>query len=334
MLSYTDMKLAVLLLCCVGCDAASEGEVGWVAPVDVESVPKGDAIELAVSVPMADAQLVRFAVDGAEVGTCDPAQADEDCFRDDIWRWTVVFDQPGVHAVTATVVMTDGSEVAIDRPITAVEPSVFTAGLADSEAILATGSVPDSLDAIGAGYLDPNRGYHNVFGGRSWAVSGQRVVTHTGTPAGSVAAVRACMSRYGGSIRRWADHYHLSRASIVATAITESNCSNPAGSSDGLSSGPMQVTASTCSALSGLPRQTCRVRMHTNPDFSFEVGAKYMGSSYQVGQHRHDPPKIGAAYNAGSVRRSYANSWRMLTTTNHIDRFVAAYNAYRAWGGR
>ena len=61
----------------------------------------------------------------------------------------------------------------------------------------------------------------------------------------------------------------LSFASVVATAITESNCTNPAGSSDGLSSGPMQVTATTCAAVMGISASSCRRRMHTEPAFSF-----------------------------------------------------------------
>src|SRR5205085_829987 len=115
------------------------------------------------------------------------------------------------------------------------------------------------------GSLDPARAYHRVFGGIAWAVKDHRVRLRSGVPRSSVAAVARCMQRYGGAIRRYADARHLSRASVVATAITESGCSNPKGSSDGLSSGPLQVTASTCSAITGLSRSTCRVRMHTVP---------------------------------------------------------------------
>ena len=71
--------------------------------------------------------------------------------------------------------------------------------------------------------------------------------------------------------------------------------------------------------------------MHSSPDYSFHVGAKYMGSSYQRNQHHRDPPKIAAAYNAGSLRKSFANRWQMVSTGNHVDRFVRWYNAYRVW---
>jgi hypothetical protein len=71
--------------------------------------------------------------------------------------------------------------------------------------------------------------------------------------------------------------------------------------------------------------------MYTTPDFSFEVGVRYIASAYQVRQHDHDPPKIAAAYNAGSLRATTANRWHLVTTGNHIDRYVAAYNSYHAW---
>ncbi len=181
------------------------------------------------------------------------------------------------------------------------------------------------------GFLDPNQPSHSVFSGVAWSVNNQ-TVTVSSPPAGSASTVTTCMKTYGASIVKYADLYRVSRASVVATAITESNCTNPAGSSDGLSAGPMQVTGGTCAGtVSGYTSAACLAKMHASPDFSFLVGAKYMGSAYQVAQHDHDPPKIAAAYNAGSIRSSTANRWHMIVTGNHIERWVGAYNAYRAW---
>jgi hypothetical protein len=333
--------LALMLCCLIGC-AEGDADLEWVTPREDAPAPIGDAIELAVASSDADARAVVFRVDGTEIATCDPAQPDEDCKRDDVWRWTTVFTTAGDHALEATLLDADGNELAtVSRTLHVV--TELPRELLDDDVALDDDPVvgqpveapePDDLgqlEAAGRGLLDPDRGYHSIFGGIQWRVTNQRVRLRSGTPAGSVSAVRACMNRYGGSIRKWADYYKLSRASVVATALTESSCTNPAGSSDGLSSGPMQVTASTCSALTGLSRTTCRVRMHTHPDFSFKVGAKYMGSSYQRSQHHRDPPKIAAAYNAGSLRKSYANRWHLVSTGNHIDRFVRHYNAYRAW---
>lgn len=204
-------------------------------------------------------------------------------------------------------------------------PSTGDAGMTKTDA-----STPPKPPAE-RGFLDPNRPSHSVFSGVAWSVNNQTVVVAS-PPAGSVATVTTCMKTYGASIVKYADLYRVSRASVVATAITESNCTNPAGSSDGLSSGPMQVTGGTCAGtVSGYSSAACLAKMHSSPDFSFMVGAKYMGSSYQVAQHDHDPPKIAAAYNAGSIRSSTANRWHMVVTGNHIERWVGAYNAYRNW---
>jgi hypothetical protein len=314
---------AALLLCLSAC--STDDDLAWVTPREADMAPIGDPVELAVA--SSSASVVTFSIDGAVVGVCDPAQPEEDCRRDDVWRWTAMFDHAGTFTLTAT--SDDG--LAITRTITIVQ-ELPPSAMEDTE--LGTEPEPDDIGELAAanrGVLDPDRPFHNVFGGIRWKVLNQRVRLTTGIPAGDPAAVKACMQRYGASIRKWADHFSMSRASVVATALTESNCTNPAGSSDGLSSGPMQVTASTCSAITGLSRATCRSRMHTSPDFSFQVGVKYMSSSFQRSQHHRDPPKIAAAYNAGSLRRTSSNRWHLVSTGNHIDRFVRHYNAYRVW---
>ncbi|MBL9015089.1 MAG: transglycosylase SLT domain-containing protein [Myxococcales bacterium] len=312
-----------------GC-TASTTDLELVAPFASDAIPIGDAIELAAATTDPDVASVRFEIDGQPIATCDPALPDEDCKRDDVWRWTTVFASPGERELVAIALDASGEE--LDRTTQQLRVVLSLPDDALAREDLVDGVSPNQLEAAGRGLLDPDRALHNIFGGISWRVANQRVRLANGTaPTGSVASVRTCMNRYGASIRKWADHYQISRASVAATALTESNCTNPAGSSDGLSSGPMQVTASTCSALMGLSRATCRSRMHTSPDFSFQVGAKYMGSSYQRNQHHRDPPKIAAAYNAGSLRRSSANRWHMVSTGNHIDRFVNWYNAYRSW---
>jgi hypothetical protein len=316
--------------------------LAWAAPLGDTSIRVGDPIQLAVSASH-EATAVRFALDGADLATCNAsADPEEDCRLGDVFRWTTTFARAGQHELSASFTAKDGSVVRATRTIDVrdamaddeVEPSEVFEGkeemTPEEAAALAAEPPPLTVDALSRGVRDPNRGYHNIFGGVRWAVKSDRVlVTHP--PPGSVSVVTRCLARYGGSIRHWADHYKLSRATVVATAIAESSCTDPVGSSDGLSSGPLQVTASTCAALTGLSPHTCRVRMHTHPDFSFEVGSKYMASSFQVRQHHHDPPKIGAAYNAGTIRPSTANRWHMLTTGNHINRWVGGYNAYRRW---
>ncbi len=319
--------------------ATNDAPLAWVTPDSAEVVGKDEPVELAVLTHDASAKVVHFQLDGREVFACDPTADSEDCRLGDTWRYTTTL-AAGHHVMTASFTGASGDvtasrdiEVLDAVPEASPEALPFRAGEdtvgAEPAPSLDLGATADP-ETISRGYLDPNRGYHHVFGGVYWAVSSQHVAVRS-EPFGSVSAARSCMHRYGASIRHWADHFHMSRGSVVATAIAESNCTDPRGSSDGLSSGPMQVTASTCSALTGLSRTSCRVRMYSSPDFSFYVGTKYMGSSYQVRQHMHDPPKIAAAYNAGSVRAYYGNRWHMLVTGNHIERWVGAYNAYRSW---
>ncbi len=318
------------------CGEAPAPPLEWVTPGDEGPVPAGDVIELGVTTEDPDAVAIEFLVDGERVATCDPSLPEEDCKLGGVWRWSVVLSEIGTHTIGATY-DGPGGRVSISRELEVVAPPSEAELLAEEEQVEPDDGtvVPDEEPALAAlatrGLLDPDRGFHRKFGGIEWSVKSQRVVLRNGTPRSSVAAVASCMKRYGASIRKWADHYKISRASVLATAITESSCTNPRGSSDGLSSGPMQVTASTCAAITGLSRTTCRTRMHSQPDFSFQVGAKYMGSAFQRRQHRRDPPKIAAAYNAGSLRSTSANRWHMISTGNHIDRFVRAYNAYRRW---
>lgn len=332
--------VAILLAACSPSAPEAEEDIdsssfAWVSPG--EGVGLGDVVELVVLARDIDTKLVTFEIDGKVLAACDGNDPGEDCHRAGTFRWATTFDAPGTHHLKAILgerVIEKTIDVK-DVPFVEAEDDpldeVLDDPVADDDFDLEPATIP--LGSL-RGSLDPARKFHRVFGSIAWAVKDQRVRLKNGVPRSSVKAISRCMQRYGASIRKYADARKLSRASVVATAITESGCSNPKGSSDGLSSGPMQVTASTCAAVTGLSRSTCRVRMHTKPSFSFDVGTRYMASSFQRNQHRRDPPKIAAAYNAGSIRKSFKNRWRMVSTGNHIDRFVNAYNAYRVWEAR
>jgi len=158
---------------------------------------------------------------------------------------------------------------------------------------------------------------------------------------GSRIFARSCFLQHGESFRRWATAYskNLTVAHLVATAITESGCSEAEaqGSVDGKSTGLMQVTGYTCETLlpllglSGMKERDCLKKMAEDPDFSIELAAAYMTHPAQVQLTDLDPPKVAAAYNAGGLYFDAANPWRLRSTGNHIDRFVAAYNSYVAW---
>jgi len=160
-------------------------------------------------------------------------------------------------------------------------------------------------------------------------------------PMGSRIFARSCFLQHGDSFRRWASVYArgLKVAHLVATAVTESGCSEVAGlgSIDGKSAGLMQVTGSTCQSLlpalgrRGMAEASCMEKMATDPDFSIELAAAYITQPAQVNMTGLDPPKVAAAYNAGGLYFDPKNPWRLRVTGNHIDRFVSAYNAYIGW---
>jgi hypothetical protein len=305
---------------CSSADDAGDPDVdpiAWVSPNDNAQIEVGETIELTVKVNDDRATAVRFAVDGRLLSTCDGAVVANDCRRGPLFRFTTKFAEVGRHRLVASFTA-DGEERSASVGIDVRAKGSSEAGAPETP--------------TNRGFLDPDMPPHQVFGGVSWSVEGQRVVVDA-PPTLAVAAIAACMKTYGASIIKHSDAANMSRASVIATAITETSCTNPSGSSDGLSAGPMQVTGSTCASVAGggISAAACTAKMFSSPDFSFEIGAKYLGSSYQLKQHGHDPPKVGAAYNAGSIRQSTANRWHMVVTGTHLERFVAAYNAYRAW---
>ena len=177
----------------------------------------------------------------------------------------------------------------------------------------------------------------------SWQVDGDGLVALADgrRPMGSRIFARSCFEQYSDSFRRWASAYSvdLNIAHLVATAITESGCSQVAGlgSVDDKSTGIMQVTGYTCVSLlkkyggRKMTERECMEKMAMEPDFSVELGAGYIAQPSQIKLTALDPPKVAAAYNAGGVYFDRRNPWGMRCTGNHIDRFVAAYNSYVAF---
>ena len=191
----------------------------WLAPSTATEIAAGEVVDLVVATQNPGARAVRFLVDGSEVFTCDPAAADEDCRRDEFYRFTMVLSTPGEHTLAATFVTASGDvveaaprvvNVLADPPRANLDPegSEEEADPVASEDLIDEGAhdveVGVIVDAIVGprGYLDPSREQHSVFGGRSWGVTGQRVILAHGSLDGSIGQVTGCMERFGASIRR------------------------------------------------------------------------------------------------------------------------------------
>ena len=179
--------------------------------------------------------------------------------------------------------------------------------------------------------------------GIKWSVDpdGMVVLSDGQRPLGSRLFARSCYLRFADNFTRSANAYGrgLGVAHLVATAITESGCSEEKGmgSVDGLSTGIMQVTGTTCQSLlrslgrEALTKNDCMTRMASDPGFSVDLAAAYITQPRQVQITSLNPPKVAAAYNAGGVYFDPNNPWRMRSTGTRLDRFVAAYNSYVAW---
>ena len=192
------------------------------------------------------------------------------------------------------------------------------------------------------GYLPP-RPWDQFQDGLKWRIdhAGFIVLMDGRRPVGSRTFAQSCFRRYGDSFRNWVRVYgkNLKIAHLVAVAITESGCpgGNVLGSEDGLSTGVMQVTGETCQKLLRylgrpvLSQEACMTKMAKDPDFSIELAAAYITQPKYAMITALNPPKVAATYNAGGLFYDPNNAWRLRTTGNHIDRFVAAYNAYVSW---
>lgn len=168
----------------------------------------------------------------------------------------------------------------------------------------------------------------------SWAL-GKRGIAIDGAAAqgtaGDPLTVRRIWSNFGEQCKSSARTFGVPIELIVATIATESsgnpNARRAEPKINDESVGLMQTLVGT--ARSALGRRSLRGDDLLDPATSIAAGTAYIAQ--QRGQTHFDPPRVAAAYNAGSIRRdSGANRWKMLCyptgTGHHIDRFVCWFN--------
>ena len=188
------------------------------------------------------------------------------------------------------------------------------------------------LNPNGRGYLDRNRGWHNMFNGRQWAVRGQRILVHHGRLMGDVDDVARCMDRYGQHVRAFADLNYISRASIVSLMLAETGCVNARPRAGAARGGPIGLRSAVCHQLEPtLSRAQCLTRMHDAPESGIEMATRYLASASMRHTHHNDPIKLAVVFHTGSIRRSRANPWHAVSRAGFITEFAQAYNAYRTW---
>ncbi|MBD8473406.1 transglycosylase SLT domain-containing protein [Pseudomonas sp. CFBP 8770] len=157
---------------------------------------------------------------------------------------------------------------------------------------------------------------------------------------GEPSTIKSIWSRYGDICSKYSKQYGVPVELIVATIAVES-AGNPnarliEAKINDESVGLMQTLVRT--ARSVLGQHDINGENLLRPDLSIEAGTAYIAS--QRGTTHFDPPKVAAAYNAGSIRldRGDKNKWKMLCyptgTGNHIDKFVEFFNDCMAVGDR
>ncbi len=160
---------------------------------------------------------------------------------------------------------------------------------------------------------------------------------------GEPTTVRRVWDRFGYAIDRWGERYNVPAELIVATMCTETSGDptrvreEPGYISDTatpnkVSPGLMQTLIST--AVDALDDPTITREWLLDPSNSIRAGTAYIASQWRV--TNFDPPKVGAAYNAGSVYHNdnEENRWKMrqypIGTAEHVDRFVKWFNDFYA----
>ncbi|MDR6952509.1 soluble lytic murein transglycosylase-like protein [Ancylobacter sp. 3268] len=160
------------------------------------------------------------------------------------------------------------------------------------------------------------------------AIDGARA---EGTP-GDPTTVSTIWDRFGPSCAASAKKYGVPVELIVATIATESsgnpNARRAEPQINDESVGLMQTLVGTARDATG--RTGLRADDLLDPALSIDAGTAYIAK--QRSSTQLDPPRVSAAYNAGSLKRddAAANRWKLHCfprgTGQHIDRFVAWFN--------
>jgi hypothetical protein len=180
--------------------------------------------------------------------------------------------------------------------------------------------------------------FHTHFpGGVRWRLDRTGVeVEGEGFPsrAASLAPAQHVWHDFGALINAASVEFDVPGQLIAATAVTESGGNphavrqEPGFVSDEttpnlVSPGLMQTLISTARQALGDP--TINRQRLLNPQTSIRAGTSVI--SRQRNATGFDPVLVAAAYNAGSLRHTNSNRWRLVHTPDHIDRFIANYNA-------
>ena len=171
------------------------------------------------------------------------------------------------------------------------------------------------------------RSFHQFENGRSWRLSASGIELENAVIEGhkvNHAVIQDVWDRYGALMERWSTHYGVPFEIVMTTICVESKGKPRA--KNGKNHGMMQILVPT--ARSALNDQSITKESLYDPDTAIKAGTAYM--ALQRKSTRYDPPKVAAAYNAGSLR-SASNPWGMRQYGPHLDKTVLWFNAILAF---
>ncbi len=175
----------------------------------------------------------------------------------------------------------------------------------------------------------PSQGFRRAFaGGVGWRTTRDGVLVEgEPEPVGTVGApntVRRIWREHGPTILKCAVEIGVPAELIVATIATESRGDRDATRTDAEGRqfvGLMQTPPGIASEALGREVTADALR---EPETSIAAGAKYMRDQRPLTEF--EPPLVAAAYNAGALRETDRNRWRLESRNEHVDRFCKFYN--------
>lgn len=133
------------------------------------------------------------------------------------------------------------------------------------------------------------------------------------------AVIQQVWADYGPIIEKWSAHYEVP-VEVVLTAVCVESKGNPYARG-GQNYGLMQLLVPTARKVLNDPSLT--VESLYDPETNIRAGTAYIAQ--QRKSTLFDPPKVAAAYNAGSLR-SANNRWGMKQYGPHLDKTVVWFN--------
>lgn len=169
--------------------------------------------------------------------------------------------------------------------------------------------------------------FHGYKGGLRWRLVASGIELEDATIEGhkvNTDVIRRVWSDYGAIMEKWSAHYEVP-IEVVMTAICVESKGN-ARAKGGKNVGLMQLLVPT--ARSALKDPSLSEESLYDPETNIRAGTAYI--ALQKKSTLFDPPKVAAAYNAGSLRTA-DNRWGMKQYGPHLDKTVVWFNAVLAF---